>query len=386
LTDRFDFVTALAKRFLANAALTVFAFACAFAVGEFAVRLLYKNQTILFPRYHTDYQYGRYTIRGIRPNAEFWHTSVDGSWKFVTNSRGFRNTKEFTYAKPANTLRVLSLGDSHTQGYEVPQDLTFTAVLERFLKYHSINAEAINTGVSGFSTAEELVLLENEGVKYNPDVVVLGFFANDFEDNLKAGLFGLDAQNQLTEKKYEHLPGVRIQNVIYGIPGVPWLSENSYFYSLLFNNGWTYFKQMLADSARKQAASKVASPGAAVAEFEYAMPTDAPLSEYQIALTGALIERMHRFCEARGIRFILIDIPHENAPYRYESSLPSALIERLNKARIEYISSESLLEKFDGAAEMHRLHGDHHITEFTHTLIGVEIGRRLIASRTGKAH
>jgi len=371
------------KQLLGNLLLALFVFACAFAVAEFAVRLLYKNKTVLFPRYHTDYRYGNYTIRGIRPNVEFWHTSVDGAWKFVTNSRGFRSTREFTYAKPPNTLRVLSLGDSHTQGYEVHQDLTFSAVLERYLKYHKINAEAINTGVSGFSTAEELVLLENEGVKYNPDVVVLGFFANDFEDNLKAGLFSLDAQNRLVEQKHEHVPGVGIQNFIYAIPGVPWLSENSYFYSLLFNNVWNYFKQLLTESARKQAASK-GEATTATAAFEYAMPSGAPVSESQIALAAALIERMHKFCEERGIRFILVDIPTLNGPYRYQSSLPPALVERLTKARIEYISSQDLLKDFDGTAEMHRLHGDHHITEFTHTLLGAEIGKRLTAVRHAK--
>ena len=54
-----------------------------------------------------------------------------------------------------------------------------------------MRAEAINAGVSGFGTAEALAFLENEG-HYRPDVVVLGFYANDFEDNLKAGLFALD--------------------------------------------------------------------------------------------------------------------------------------------------------------------------------------------------
>ena len=369
------------RQLLGNLVLALVVFACAFAAAEFAVRLLYKNKTVLFPRYHTDYRYGNYTIRGIRPNAEFWHTSIDGAWKFVTNSRGFRSTREFSYAKPANTLRVLSLGDSHTQGYEVHQDLTFSAVLERYLKHHKIHAEAINTGVSGFSTAEELVLLENEGVKYKPDVVVLGFFANDFEDNLKAGLFGLDAQNRLIEKKYEHVPGVGIQNFIYAIPGVPWLSENSYFYSLLFNNVWNYFKRLLAQSASKHASSK---EEASTATFEYAVPTGAPISESQIALTAALIERMHRFCEDRGIRFILVDIPTVRAPYRYQSSLPPVLAEKLSKARIEYINSQVLLKEFDGTAEMHRLHGDHHITEFTHTLLGAEIGKRLIATSNVK--
>src|ERR1700716_4092407 len=106
------------KRVLANAALAGFSLALALALGEIAVRLVFKDAAVLFPRYHQDYQSGKYTIRGIRPNAEFRHTSVDGSWTFVTNGRGFRNTREVAYAKPAGTLRGLSLGDSHTQGDE----------------------------------------------------------------------------------------------------------------------------------------------------------------------------------------------------------------------------------------------------------------------------
>lgn len=94
------------------------------------------------------------------------------------------------------------------------QESTFSAVLERFLNHHKMSAGAINAGVSGFSISEALVFLENEGYKYSPDVAVLGFYANDFQDNLKAGLFSLDNQGRLTEEKYEHIPGVRIQNVI----------------------------------------------------------------------------------------------------------------------------------------------------------------------------
>src|ERR1700682_1133367 len=107
------------KKVLAHAAVAVFALALAMALGEIAVRLLFKDSQVLFPHYHKDYHYGKYTIRDIRANAEFRHTSVDGSWTFLTNSKGFRNTREFAYAKPAGRVRVLSLGDSHTQGYEV---------------------------------------------------------------------------------------------------------------------------------------------------------------------------------------------------------------------------------------------------------------------------
>lgn len=275
---------------------------------------------MLAPRYHTDYRYGRYTLRGIRPNSEYWMTSNAGSWKFVTNKNGFRNTKNFGHEKPVSTIRVLSLGDSHTQGYEVRQEFTFSAVLERFLNHNAGKAEVINAGVSGFSTAEELVFLENEGVKYNPDVVVLGFFANDFEDNIKAGLFELDDQNRLIERKYEHIPGVRIQNAIYSIPGVPWLSENSYFYSLLFNNLWNFFKERLWASAARQAGVIDASPTTATAGLEYAVPTEAVLSARHLPL------RRNSSCactgSARGVEYASLWLTFQCIPDPFATNLP----------------------------------------------------------------
>ena len=364
----------------------LFALAFAFTIGEVVVRLLYKNQTVLFPRYHTDYQYGRYTIRGIRPNADFWHTSIDGSWEFITNSKGFRNTQEFTYQKPANTLRVLSLGDSHTQGHEVKQDRTFSATLERYLNQHKSPAEVINTGVSGFGNDEELVLLENEGYKYNPDVVVLSFFANDFEDNVKSGLFSLDSKNQLIEEKYEHIPGIRIQNFIYRIPLIQWLSENSYFYSLLFNNTWNYFKAKLAQQAAQQNTEHNKAPTSVTSSFEFAVPTSVAHSDYQTDLAAALIERMQKFCTNNGIRFIVVDIPTLPSEYHFAPSISPALRSRLDKAHIEYITSESLLQKYDGAAEMFVPHGYHHISEFTHTLIGTELGSRILSTKANIKH
>jgi hypothetical protein len=343
------------RRFLASAAVAFASTLVALAAGEFVVRALYKNQIGMFPRYHTDYRYGRYALRGIRPNAEFRHSSVDGTWTFVTNSRGFRDAREFAYAKPAGTLRVLSLGDSHTQGYEVRQEATFSAVLERYLAKRGVRAEVLNAGVSGFSTAEALAFLENEGYKYEPDVVVLGFYANDFEDNVKAGLFALEA-GRLVERKFEHLPGVRIQNAIYAVPGVRWLSENSYLYSFAFNGLWIHFKK----AARRDAA------------LEYAVATKQRHSDREVALALALLERMRGFCERRAIRLIVVDIPRPLR--RAEPSLPPGLA-----PGIELVASGELLREFEGVADVHVAHGSRHISELTHALIGVELGRRIAA-------
>jgi hypothetical protein len=90
---------------------------------------------------------------------------------------------------------------------------------------------------------------------------------------------------------------------------------------------------------------------------------------------------MHRLCHDRGIRLIVVDIPTSLGPYRYASSLSAALLERLEAAQIEHINSHSLLQDFVGVAEMPVPHGHYHISELTHTLIGIEIGRRTLAIR-----
>src|SRR5262245_23571953 len=170
-------------------------------VAEHIVRLLFGDRIVLFPRFHDTASYGKYTIRRLRPNTTFWHHSVDGSWEFVTNSKGFRSDSEYSYDKPNGALRVLCLGDSNTQGFECHQDKTYSSVIQRFLGKSGVKAEVINAGVSGFSTVEALVFLENEGIKYSPNVVVLGYFANDADDNIKADLFRMN-NGALVENKY----------------------------------------------------------------------------------------------------------------------------------------------------------------------------------------
>ena len=349
------------RKTLGNLLLCCFTLAVMALIGEGVVRAFFKDDTALFPRYHTDYQYGRYALRGIRPGAEFWHTSADGSWRFVTNSRGFRNERDFAYEKPSGVLRVLALGDSHTQGYEVKQDATFSAVLERYLARRGISAEVLNAGVSGYSNAEALAFLENEGHKYSPDVVVLGFYANDFADNLKAGLFALDEKGALVEQKLRHLPGVQLQNLIYSIPGVQWLGENSYFYNLLFNNVWVFFKDRLKQGA-----------------FEYADAKGVNFEEREIDLALALLRRMQRFCAERGIRLIVVDIPERPGPHRFASSVPQKMREAFALGGIDFIDSRQILEDLDGAAEFHLPNGHQHISALTHALIGAQVGRRIV--------
>jgi hypothetical protein len=97
-----------------------------------------------------------------------------------TNSKGFRGKKDFLYIKNRENLRILVLGDSFTFGDEVSDDETYSHYLQEILPH----TEVINLGVHGYGHDQMLILLQEEGVKYEPDIVILGFLPADMPRNL----------------------------------------------------------------------------------------------------------------------------------------------------------------------------------------------------------
>jgi hypothetical protein len=338
-------------------------------VAEGLVRLLAGGRIVMFPRFHDKASYGKYTIRRLRPNTTFWHRSVDGSWEFAINSKGFRSTTEYSYHKPNGALRVMCLGDSNTQGFECHQDSTYASVIQRFLGKRGVKAEVINAGVSGFSTVEALVFLENEGIKYFPDVVVLGYFANDVDDNIKADLFRLD-KGALVENKYEHAPGTRETSLINQIPPLRWLSQNSYTYSIAFNTVWEWRKRALLTEKERQMATEF------VVKQE---DNDTDVTILKNDLTIAVINRMHRFCQSNKVLFVLLDIPQlEKNGHDFRSSIPNELVAQFSQGSDTMIRSANVLTDYQGVSDLFVPHGQRHISETTHMLLGVATAKDII--------
>ena len=348
---------------LKNLALVVVSILCTCLLGELLLRLTVADSIVLFPRFHAAAQYGDYTLRRTQPDTRFTHTSVDGSWDFAINAQGFRDDTSYSHERQDETLRVLVLGDSHTMGYEVRQHATFAQIIEHRLTALGMAAETLNTGVSGFSTAEALVFLENEGLLYNPDYVVLGFFSNDFEDNLKAGLFRLDGDD-LVVAKQSHVPGVWVLDIVNAIPGLPWLSQNSYLYSLLLNTVWDLAKRALLDDA------------VADLQTEYAIGTQEADAE-MTRLAMHLIERMHAVTEARGIPLIIVEVPTAEEQ-DFGPSIPAELQDRMAANAEMFITADSVLAPYRGLTQFHSPGGHRHINEFTHLMLGMAIADGIV--------
>lgn len=95
------------------------------------------------------------------------------------NPHGFREF-EYPQKKEENVFRIAILGDSLTFGYGVNLNETYPKILENKLKTLG-NYEVLNFGVSGYNTAQEAELLATTVLNYSPDLIIIGFFYNDFD-------------------------------------------------------------------------------------------------------------------------------------------------------------------------------------------------------------
>jgi hypothetical protein len=98
----------------------------------------------------------------------------------VINDDGYRGPA-VAKEKPPGTLRIAALGDSQTFGIGINEGESWPAVLEASLKKSlpGTAVEVMNCAVPGYDAEQEAAALESRWLAYAPDVVVLGYFAND---------------------------------------------------------------------------------------------------------------------------------------------------------------------------------------------------------------
>lgn len=339
---------------------------------EAAVRLLIHSTSIfsphiavLFPRNFTAADYDGVTLRRLIPNSTFWHTSVDGTWEFRTNAQGFRDDKNYDYKKTPGQRRVLVLGDSQTQGFEARQSATFAKQLEGRLRARGMNAQVLNTGISGFGTAEELMFLQHEGMKYSPDAIVLAFFANDLDDNLKSNLYEL-VDDKLVVRNRSYTPGATPIKIMNAVPGAFWLSQNSYLFSMIVNTLWEAGKEALRRVAKKEITT------------EYAVQVS-KVSDYEERLVLALLRQMHTLARSANIPFIIVEIPSPTSsadPRSWQPSVPDDLVSGVAANCDIYLPASAYLADAR-KGNIFVPHGQRHISEQTHAKIAAELDRVL---------
>lgn len=260
-------------------------------------------------------------------NSECRFKTKEWDVKYQINSHGLRDN-EHEYAKPAGVYRVLMVGDSFTEGYGVAIEDTFGKLLEGYVA-QTVNPkfELINAGIASWSPTPAYVYLDQFGLKYQPDLVMLNLTISDFSDEyfydrdmtslgkqVLAGntsqaikpdmkLFnpssyqptqnqGALAETQIDVSLWEKLKGVLRDNLkIYR-----WLSLKVRLVLGLYNPITSVYPADIGKIESDQlAASREVEPVG-----------------YQAALTKieANIYRIKRLLDANGVELMLVLVPH----------------------------------------------------------------------------
>lgn len=149
----------------------------------------------------------------IRRSIRVTRTTSEYTMAFTSNAAGFRGPE-----LPAAIERsVLLLGDSFTMGYGVDDGDVFAAQLARSVPTGCV---VVNAGIGGTGNGRWLHVLEREHERLHPAVVVLQVCSNDVEDNVREGLFTLDAAGGLVAHPPAPPSAMRkLQGWIDAVPG-----------------------------------------------------------------------------------------------------------------------------------------------------------------------
>ena len=253
------------------------------------------------------------------PNAPY-KSSTEGcpGWgsEGRMNSHGLRDD-EYDYAKPANTFRVLALGDSYTEGLQHPLEYIWPKLLEQQLnaRRDGTHYEVINAGHVGMGTTHEYLYYTTEGYRYSPDLVIVLVIGNDLEDNSKA-----------LSPSYVYSP-------YYSLVSDQLVLDNS------FNTSPDYRRRVMINSIKQKSFlvsylhhlySQIQAPlaPAAAAPADNAEPAYTSELKEAIAVTQRVFVELNRATQASGARLVIFN----GSRAYWDKAQPDALLTEVARA------------------------------------------------------
>jgi hypothetical protein len=278
----------------------------------------------------------------LRPGAQGW-SRTEGETYIQINSAGLRD-REHTKTKPANTLRLAILGDSYAEAKQVSIKETFWAVLERELAkcpYHNgRQVEAINFGVSGYGTAQELMTLRYKVWDYSPDIVILTFLTgNDVTDNSRA--FGSDPMRPyfvyrngelVLDDSFHNLAAYRARQTL--LASIGYRAINYSRVVQVMNAARHKIAAGMRQRSQKQMENQVQDDEAGLDRGVYFEPSD-PLWQEAWRVTEGLIVLMRNEVREKGADFWVVTLSNAAQVYP-DPSIRQTFMERLGVSTLFY--------------------------------------------------
>jgi hypothetical protein len=299
--------------------------------------------------------------RGARSNYVFsptlgWELRANLRTPAITsNSAGLRGAREHRNEPETGTGRVLCVGDSFTFGAKLADADTMPARLEMELNRGPARPwEVLNLGVEGYGTDQQWLHLAEKGLRYRAHVVVLGFFEENLERNVRS--FRDYAKPYFTLEggrlSLRNTPVPSPEEILARRPPFP----RFYLGSLL---------------------------GGIVNEFRASISIGELADTRAGRVTLAILDAMREAVVSRGAAFVLMSIPRPILPRPSDTELLLARwAARTNTPLLNLRTAYLALPD----TERHRLYRGHWTPEgaaVTARLVAGEVRQALATSRTG---
>jgi lysophospholipase L1-like esterase len=132
-------------------------------------------------------------LKGRSGVKTVWTRELNRPLMIDLNSFGFHD-REYSVQKPVGTFRIVALGDSFVEAYQVPMDENFPKLLEQRLNQKlsaerkrsrdSKHIEILNQGIHGYGLGTYYLYVNRRLDAWSPDMLLLCMFlGNDLEDN-----------------------------------------------------------------------------------------------------------------------------------------------------------------------------------------------------------
>jgi hypothetical protein len=282
------------KPFLWKIIGVLLSFLVAGLLAEGAVRLL-APQEVGPVRFACDPELGEIPVPGQRGVRNFPGVFT---FRYSNNSLGWRGSREYRPEKSAS-YRVLVLGDSFTYGIGVNDDQTFAARMENHLAAEHLDVEVMNAGCPGKGTDYALKVFQRLGRKFHPDLTVLCFFCNDFQDNERGEYYNIGKSGDLVVNPQNcHRGGVK--TVLAHLPGYNWLISWSQAANLVKQAGVQWLVQGATPGKAEPA------PGLVVS---YQRDAEGYANQANTQITAIYLEQLQAAVQQAGGALMICYIP-----------------------------------------------------------------------------
>jgi hypothetical protein len=284
----------------------------ALALATLVVALLLAEAGLAiagYPPRYTDHQqlFVEYdSVRGWRniPNAHRRYVTPEFTVELDYNAHAYRGPL-VPYAKPAGVYRVLLLGDSYVEGYTVPFHDRVDQVAGRLL---GPGVQFVALGTGGYSTDQELLWLESEGLRYAPDLVVVLFCDNDvWYNNRPAYPRGAKPVFRVARDSLV-LAGVPVPR-----PPVSRAPVRRSFKQFLVDH--SYLLRLIQRAVRRSPRVFNTDEDPAADEFLPFAERPTPAADSSVVMTEKLLAEMGRRVSSAGAQFAVVLIPTNDAVY-----------------------------------------------------------------------